>query len=112
MTPSGGASAKPSAGTATIGAGGLARVTAVANGTAGSYTASTSARGVATPAVFALLNLAHAVSVTAVSVGWGTQTAALQTAADGIRLLPAGRKTDLPWLGIDRLRSSSARPRR
>ncbi len=38
-----------------------------------------------------------------VSVGWGTQTASLQTAADGLRLLPAGRNTDLPWLGINRL---------
>ena len=104
MTPSvGGASAKLSAGTATIGAGGLASVTAVANGTVGSYAASVSARGVATPAVFALSNLATAVSVTGVSVGWGIETATLFTAADGIRLLPAGRKTDLPWLGIDRV---------
>ena len=39
----------------------------------------------------------------AVAVGWGTQTAALQTAADGLRLLPAGRNTDLPWLGIDQV---------
>ena len=39
----------------------------------------------------------------AVVVGWGTQTASLQTAADGMRLLPAGRNTDLPWLGINQL---------
>ncbi len=39
----------------------------------------------------------------ALSVTWGTQTAALQTAADGLRLLPAGRNTDSPWLGIDQL---------
>jgi Dockerin type I domain len=39
----------------------------------------------------------------AVAVGWGTQTASLQTADDGLRLLPAGRNTDLPWLGIDQL---------
>ena len=39
----------------------------------------------------------------AVSVEWGTQSAALQTAADGLRLLPQGRTTDLPWLGIDSL---------
>jgi hypothetical protein len=39
-----------------------------------------------------------------VAVGWGTQTASLQTAADGQRLLPAGRTTDLPWLGINQLR--------
>ena len=42
-------------------------------------------------------------AIAAVAVGWGTQTAALQTAADGLRLLPAGRNTDLPWLGIDEL---------
>ena len=46
--------------------------------------------------------------VTAVDVGWGTQSAALQTAADGIRLLPAGRTTDLPWLGIDQLQINLA----
>ena len=38
-----------------------------------------------------------------VAVTWGTQTAPLQTAADGLRLLPQGRTTDLPWLGIDSL---------
>ena len=43
-------------------------------------------------------------TVTAVSVDWGTAgSAALQTAADGVRLLPAGRNTDLPWSGINRL---------
>ncbi len=46
---------------------------------------------------------AQPASVVAVSVSWGSQTAALQTAADGLRLLPAGRNTDLPWLGIDEL---------
>ncbi len=46
--------------------------------------------------------------ISAVGVGWGTQTAALQTAADGIRLLPAGRTTDLPWLGIDQLQINFA----
>jgi hypothetical protein len=53
--------------------------------------------------VFALTNLASAVSVTGVSVGWGTQAAPLVTAADGIRLLPAGRKTDMPWLGVNKV---------
>ena len=42
-------------------------------------------------------------SVSLVSVGWGTQSAVLETASDGLRLLPAGRSTDLPWLGIDEL---------
>jgi hypothetical protein len=101
---SGGAAASLSASTATVGAGGLASLTATANGTVGSYTVTTSARGVAKPAVFALSNLASATTVTAVTAGWGTQTVALQTAADGIRLLPAGRNTDLPWLGINTLK--------
>src|SRR5262249_38162828 len=43
-------------------------------------------------------------TITAFSVSWGTSgTASLQTASDGYRLLPAGRKVDLPWLGIDRI---------
>jgi hypothetical protein len=39
-------------------------------------------------------------AVATAAVAWGSQTQALQTAADGLRLLPAGRNTDLPWLGI------------
>ena len=39
-------------------------------------------------------------TVSALSVAWGTQTQSLSTAADGLRLLPTGRSTDLPWLGI------------
>jgi hypothetical protein len=43
-------------------------------------------------------------NVNTLSVAWGTLGASpLQTAADGLRLLPAGRSTDLPWLGINRL---------
>jgi hypothetical protein len=42
-------------------------------------------------------------TIATVAVGWGTQTASLQTAADGLRLLPAGRNTDMPWLGINKL---------
>jgi hypothetical protein len=43
-------------------------------------------------------------TVTAVSADWGTSgTIVLQTAADGLRLLPAGRNTDLPWSGINKL---------
>ena len=41
--------------------------------------------------------------VAGTSVDWGTQTIALQTASDGLRLLPAGRNTDLPWLGINQV---------
>ena len=43
-------------------------------------------------------------TVSAVSASWGTaETATLQTNADGLRLLPAGRTTDLPWLAINKL---------
>jgi len=38
-----------------------------------------------------------------VGVGWGTHIAPLRTADDGERLLPDGRKTDLPWLAIQEL---------
>jgi hypothetical protein len=34
---------------------------------------------------------------------WGNQAALLQLAANGLRLLPAGRKTDLPWQDINKL---------
>jgi hypothetical protein len=36
-------------------------------------------------------------------VSWGTQTAPLKTAADNVRVLPVGRKTDLPWLNVKQL---------
>ena len=42
-------------------------------------------------------------NIATVAVGWRTQTAALQTASGGVRLLPAGRNTDLPWLGISQV---------
>ena len=43
-------------------------------------------------------------TVTAVSVDWEWPAPPrLQTAADGIRLLPAGRNTDLPWSGVNKL---------
>jgi hypothetical protein len=48
--------------------------------------------------------------ITAVAVGWGTQTATLQTASDGLRLLPAGRNMDMPWLGIDRIQITLTQP--
>ena len=39
-----------------------------------------------------------------VGVTWGTAgTATLLTNADGLRLLPSGRNTDMPWLGIKTL---------
>ena len=110
VTPAaGGASANLSAGSATIGAGGLTSVTAVANSTVGSYTATASARGVASPAVFALTNLAQAVGVTGVSVAWGTQTAG---APDRRRRHPvaAGRPQHRPALAGYSARPDRPRP--
>jgi predicted outer membrane repeat protein len=50
------------------------------------------------------------VTVIASSVEWGSQIAALQTAPDFFRLLPAGRNTDMPWLGINRLQITLNEP--
>lgn len=50
-------------------------------------------------------------AVTAASVAWGPSgVAPLATAADGVRLLPAGRQTSLPWFGVDRLVVTLSRP--
>src|SRR5262249_49090076 len=54
--PSSGASAALGGSPATISAAGTASVTATANGSAGSYTVSATARGVTTPASFGLAN--------------------------------------------------------
>jgi hypothetical protein len=43
------------------------------------------------------------IAVTGVSVEWGSQIMALQTASDGVRLLPAGRNMDMPWFSINRI---------
>jgi chitinase len=49
--------------------------------------------------------------VKSTAAGWGNDgVAALQTAADGITLLPAGRKHDLPWFGIDSLQVTFDQP--
>ena len=40
-------------------------------------------------------------TIASISAIWGTGSAMLQPAADGLRLLPAGRSTDLPWSGIN-----------
>jgi hypothetical protein len=48
--------------------------------------------------------------VAATAVDWGTQSPALQTASDGLRLLPAGRNTDLPWIGINKLQITLSQP--
>jgi Bacterial Ig domain/Dockerin type I domain len=52
------------------------------------------------------LNVSQNIATVSGNVGitWGTAgTTTLQTNADGLRLLPAGRGTDLPWLGINKL---------
>ncbi len=50
-------------------------------------------------------------TIVGVSVAWGAAgTSPLQTAADGLRLLPAGRNTDMPWLGIARVQISLNQP--
>jgi hypothetical protein len=40
-------------------------------------------------------------AVSGVSAQWGTQSIALQTAGDGLRLLPAGRSNDMPWVNLN-----------
>ena len=54
---------------------------------------------------------ATAANVASVSVSWGSAgSSALLTAADGLRLLPAGRNTDLPWLGISNISIALSQP--
>jgi Dockerin type I domain/Right handed beta helix region/Immunoglobulin I-set domain len=57
-----------------------------------------------TTSAAALITLAQA-TVTGVSVGWGSfgDSGPLVTQADGVRLLPVGRNTDLPWLDVQEL---------
>jgi hypothetical protein len=50
-------------------------------------------------------------SVVGVSVAWGSAgSSPLQTATDGTRLLPAGRNTDVPWAGINRITITLSQP--
>src|SRR5439155_11939792 len=88
------ASATPAV--ATITTAGLA--TGVAAGTS---TISATLTGVTGSTVLTVTS--SSASVSGVSALWGTQSAVLQTATDGIRLLPAGRNVDLPWFGVNRL---------
>ena len=54
------------------------------------------------PTSAALLTVTQPVTIMTAAVGWGTQVSPpLVTQSDGLRLLPAGRNTDMPWLGID-----------
>jgi Dockerin type I domain len=59
------------------------------------------ASGVSTTA--ATLTVQQA-AIASYSVSWGTSgSAALELAGDGLRLLPAGRTTDLSWLNINKI---------
>ena len=43
------------------------------------------------------------IAVTGVSATWGSETVALETQGDNLRLLPSGRATDMPWFGINQV---------
>ncbi len=49
------------------------------------------------------LNVSASTTVSSIAVEWGSEAAPLQFASDGIRLLPVGRTTDLPWYDINRI---------
>ncbi|MFO0909473.1 MAG: Ig-like domain-containing protein [Isosphaeraceae bacterium] len=53
--------------------------------------------------VFITVNSSVA-NVTQTNVSWGTRTSGnLVTQGDGLRLLPSGRSTSIPWLNVDRI---------
>ena len=66
-------------------------------------TAITASHGDLAPASASLTVEAKA-AVASASIRWGSAgTASLETAADGLRLLPAGRSNTIGWYGIDRV---------
>jgi hypothetical protein len=68
----------------------------------------TNASGSATTSAATLIVQA---TVNNVAVQWGNAgTAQLLTAADGLRLLPAGRNMDLPWLNIQQITITLSQP--
>jgi Bacterial Ig-like domain (group 3)/Dockerin type I domain len=92
--------------TVSVAAGAASAIYALPAGTpAGTYTIEADYNG--TPNFARSSDSNHSLTVTAadvvisaVSVKLGSQTVALQTASDGLRLLPAGRNTDIPWFNI------------
>jgi hypothetical protein len=77
---------------------GTASVSAAANNLAGSYAVSASTSGGMSAGVFILTNHDAFINF---SVAWGTHDSArVYTDPDGVRLLPAGRNTDIDWYGI------------
>jgi hypothetical protein len=86
--------------------------TGLATGVAAGTTGITASQGsVNSPSDTLTVTPVSAATVTAVSVSWGTSgSAALQTATDGLRLLPAGRSNDLPWMGINKISITLSAP--
>lgn len=69
----------------------------------GSTTIAAAVGGISASAALAVEAAAPAV-VSATAVSWGAAgMASLQTAPDGLRLLPTGRTNTIGWLGIDRI---------
>ena len=70
--------------------------------TTGAATISATLGDLSATATLTVTTLAAA-TVDTVGVAWGAAgSAGLRTADDGLRLLPAGRNADAPWLGINR----------
>ena len=100
--PGSGASAVLSAEEATIGADGLATVGAVANGIGGTYEVSATLEGNSPATVYFRLTNTTQNAVSALSIGWGIKTIALQVLpSSGGVMFSSGRHMDLPWEGIN-----------
>jgi hypothetical protein len=54
------------------------------------------------PSATTLVQAATSV-LTGILVRWGSQSMPVQTASDGVRLLPAGRNIDMPWINTNAL---------
>ena len=57
-------------------------------------------------------NIVIAATVMSAAVSWGAagNSGPLVTQGDGLRLLPTGRSTDLPWLGINKITITLSAP--
>ena len=103
--PGSGASATPSTGTAAIGADGTASITATANATAGTYSVTASASGVATPASFALTNQYQPVfsGLTDQTITYGTGSVVFSGSLSDGSQVPAGDDVTVTLDGVDQL---------
>jgi hypothetical protein len=72
----------------------------------------TNAAGTATTSLATLAVASTQAQIVAVKTSWGADkvSATLFTAADGLRLLPVGRNTDLPWLSVNKLTITLSAP--